>query len=90
MHRARVIVPAKIAAALHGDPNLAGPAIEAFYNRDVDDMSAAAHMSHFAPQVITGQRPHLLSEATSAVSQSLWLHGYISIGSYAGEGASSP
>ena len=51
MQRARVIVPARVAAALHEDPNLAGPAVEAFYNRDVDDMRAASRMRHFAPQV---------------------------------------
>lgn len=53
MQRTRVIVPAKVAAVLHEDPNLAGPAVEAFYNRDVDDMRAVSCMRHFAPQVIT-------------------------------------
>lgn len=52
MHRARVIVPAKVAAVLHADPHLAGPAVDAFYNRDVDDMQAAARMCHFTPQVM--------------------------------------
>ena len=51
MHRARVIVPARVAAVLHQDPNVAGPAVEAFYNRDVDDMRAASRMHHFSPQV---------------------------------------
>lgn len=52
MHKSRVIVPAKVAAVLHADPGLAGPAVDAFYNRDVDDMQAAARMRHFAPQVV--------------------------------------
>jgi hypothetical protein len=52
MQRARVIVPAKVAAVLHEDPNLAGPAVEAFYNRDVDDMRAASRMRYFPPQVV--------------------------------------
>ena len=52
MHRARVIVPAKVAAVLHADPHLAGPSVDAFYNRDVDDMQAAARMRLFAPQVM--------------------------------------
>ena len=51
MHRARVLIPAKAAAVLHEDAQLTGPAVEAFYNRDADDMRAAAHMMHFAPQV---------------------------------------
>ena len=56
MHRARVILPAKVAAVLHADPGLAGPAVDAFYNRDVDDMQAAARMRHFAPQVLPSLR----------------------------------
>ena len=52
MHRARVLVPARAAAVLREDAQLAGPAVEAFYNRDADDMRAAAHMTHFAPQVM--------------------------------------
>ena len=51
MHRARVLIPAKAAAVLRKDAQLAGPAVEAFYNRDADDMRAAAHMAHFPPQV---------------------------------------
>ena len=51
MHRARVLIPARAAAVLHMDAQLAGPAVEAFYNRDADDMRAAAHMTHFSPQV---------------------------------------
>lgn len=51
MHRARVLIPAKAAAVLHEDAQLAGPAVEAFYSRDADDMRAAAHMTHFASQV---------------------------------------
>ena len=52
MHRARVILPAKVAAVLHAEPGLAGPAVDAFYNRDVDDMQAGARMRYFAPQVM--------------------------------------
>ena len=52
MHRARVVVPAKVAAVLRADPGLAGPAVDAFYSRDVDDMQAAARMRHFAPEVM--------------------------------------
>ena len=51
MHKTRVILPAKVAALLREDPGLAGPAVDAFYNRDVDDMQAAARMCHFPPQV---------------------------------------
>jgi len=51
MHKTRVILPAKVASLLREEPNLAGPAVDAFYNRDLDDMQAAAHMRHFAPQV---------------------------------------
>lgn len=51
MHKTRVVLPAKVAALLREDPSLAGPAVDAFYNRDVDDMQAAACMSHFSPQV---------------------------------------
>ncbi|CAK0783621.1 hypothetical protein CVIRNUC_006820 [Coccomyxa viridis] len=50
MHRARVLISARAAAVLREDPQLAGPAVEAFYNRDADDMRAAAHMTHFSPQ----------------------------------------
>ena len=52
MQRAKVILPAKVAAVLHANPGQAGPAVDAFYNRDVDDMRAAARMRHFAPQVL--------------------------------------
>ena len=52
MHRARVLIPARAAAVLREDPQLAGPAVEAFYNRDADDMRAAAHMTQFSPQVM--------------------------------------
>ena len=51
MHRARVLIPAKAAAVLREDAQLAGPAVEAFYNRDADDMRAAAHMTQFSPRV---------------------------------------
>ena len=54
MHKARAILPAKVAAVLHADPGLAGPAVDAFYDRDVDDMQAATRMRHFAPQVVPG------------------------------------
>ena len=51
MHRARVLIPAEAAAVLREDAQLAGPAVEAFYNRDADDMRAAARMTHFPAQV---------------------------------------
>eukprot|EP00873_Tetraselmis_striata_P029258 jgi/Tetstr1/449522/TSEL_036610.t1 len=47
MHRARVRVPARLAALLTAHPQLVGAAAEAFYTRDVEDMKAAARQQHF-------------------------------------------
>ena len=51
MHRARVVVPARVAALLAAEPQLVAPAVEAFHYRDVDDMRAARCMQHFPAQV---------------------------------------
>ena len=51
MHTARVTLPAAVAAVLRAEPNLVAPAVEGFYNRDVDDMRAAARLRRFPPQV---------------------------------------
>ena len=50
MHRARTVVPARVAAVLAAEPQLIAPAVEAFHYRDLDDMKAAARMQHFPPQ----------------------------------------
>lgn len=50
MHRARVIVPARVAALLAGESQLIAPAVETFHYRDVDDMRAARRMQHFPAQ----------------------------------------
>lgn len=51
MHRARVIVPARVAAVLAAEPALVAPAVETFHYRDLGDMRNAARMQHFPPQV---------------------------------------
>ncbi len=51
MHTARVAVPAAVAAVLRAEPDLVAPAVERFYNRDVEDMRAAARMRRFPPRV---------------------------------------
>ena len=51
MHRARCIVPVKVAAILKQQPQLVSPAVQAFYYRDVQDMKAAARLRHFPSEV---------------------------------------
>ena len=51
MHRARCIVPVKVAAILQQQPQLVSPAVQAFYYRDVQDMQAAAKLRHFPSEV---------------------------------------
>jgi len=51
MHRARCLLPAKIAHVLQHKPQLVSPAVQTFHYRDVQDMRAAAKPAHFQPQV---------------------------------------
>jgi hypothetical protein len=51
MHRARVVLPARVAAVLAAEPGLVAPAVEAFHYRDLDDMRNAARMLYFPPRV---------------------------------------
>ncbi len=51
MHRARCLLPAKIAHVLQHKPQLVSPAVQTFHYRDVQDMRAAAKLAHFQPQV---------------------------------------
>ena len=51
MHRARCLLPAKIAHVLQHKPQLVSPAVQAFHYRDVQDMRAAAKLARFQPQV---------------------------------------
>ncbi len=51
MHRARVIVPVRVAAVLAREPGLVAPAVEIFHTRDLEDMRNAARMQNFPPQV---------------------------------------
>ncbi|KAA6422714.1 MAG: SGT1 isoform 1 [Trebouxia sp. A1-2] len=50
MHRARCLLPAKIAHVLQHKPQLVSPAVQTFHYRDVQDMRAAAKLAHFQPQ----------------------------------------
>ena len=50
-HMARATLPAAAAAVLAAEPALAAPAVAAFYERDVQDMAAAAHQRRFPPEV---------------------------------------
>ena len=51
MHRARCLVPAKVAAILKQQPQLVSSAVQAFYYRDVQDMKAAAKLKNFPSEV---------------------------------------
>lgn len=51
MHRARCIIPAKVAAVLRQQPQLVAPAVQAFYYRDVQDMKAAARLQQLPSEV---------------------------------------
>lgn len=53
-HTARATLPAAAAAVLAAEPALAAPAVAAFYERDVQDMAAAARQRRFPPEVIYG------------------------------------
>ena len=53
MHRARCLLPAKIAHVLQQQPQLVSPAVQMFHYRDVQDMKAAAKLSNFPAQVHT-------------------------------------
>lgn len=74
MHRARVIVPARVAALLAAEAQLVAPAVEAFHYRDVDDMRAARRMQHFPPQASCHQWQHLKATSLSVLhpSQGVW------------------
>ena len=50
-HTARATLPAAAAAVLAAEPALAAPAVAAFYERDVQDMAAAARQRRFPPEV---------------------------------------
>ncbi|KAL0030851.1 hypothetical protein WJX77_009624 [Trebouxia sp. C0004] len=50
MHRARCLLPAKIAHVLQHKPQMVSPAVQTFHYRDVQDMQAAAKLAHFQPQ----------------------------------------
>ncbi|EIE25091.1 SGT1-domain-containing protein, partial [Coccomyxa subellipsoidea C-169] len=65
MHRARTVVPARVAAVLAAEPQLIAPAVEAFHYRDLDDMKAAARMQHFPPQA----SPYLYLECQCLYAQ---------------------
>lgn len=56
MHRARCLLPAKIAHVLQHKPQLVSPAVQTFHYRDVQDMRAAAKLAHFQPQVSSACR----------------------------------
>ena len=57
-HTARATLPAAAAAVLAAEPALAAPAVAAFYERDVQDMAAAARQRRFPPEV-TQRQCHL-------------------------------
>ena len=50
-HTARATLPAAAAAVLAAEPAMAAPAVAAFYERDVQDMAAAARQRRFPPEV---------------------------------------
>ncbi|GAQ92583.1 hypothetical protein KFL_010610030 [Klebsormidium nitens] len=49
-HRARCLLPLRVAHILRQEPQLVAPAVEAFYDRDVDSMKAAAKMAFALPE----------------------------------------
>lgn len=51
MHRARCLLPAKIAHVLQQKPQLVSAAVQTFHYRDMQDMRAAAKLANFPPQV---------------------------------------
>ena len=51
MHRARCLVPVKVAAILKQQPQLVSSAVQGFYYRDVQDMKAAAKLKTFPSEV---------------------------------------
>lgn len=51
MHRARCILPAKVAHILQKQPQLVASAVQTFHYRDLQDMKAAAQLARFPPQV---------------------------------------
>jgi len=53
MHRARCLLPAKIAHVLQQKLQLVSPAVRTFHYRDVQDMRAAAKLASFPPEVST-------------------------------------
>lgn len=51
MHKARCLLPAKVARLLKQQPQLVSPAVQTFYYRDVGDMKAAARLRNFPSEV---------------------------------------
>ena len=51
MHRARCLLPVKVAHVLHQKPQLVSAAVQTFHYRDVEDMKAAAKLARFPPEV---------------------------------------
>ena len=51
MHRARCLLPARVARILKQQPQLVSPAVQTFYYRDVGDMKAAARLKNFPSEV---------------------------------------